>query len=79
MGEPGTPNTMIRDPLAPLRLNPDQLAEVRDFLAERIRAGLEKDEQEIRALPAWLPQPRQAWRGRPWWWIRAAPTCGRPW
>src|SRR5437870_2811042 len=47
-----------------LVLGPRALAEVREALAARIAAGLERDGQEILALPAYLPQPAQHLAGR---------------
>ena len=60
----GTPGGRTEDRLHPLYLDETQLGEIRDTLARRIGAGLEQPEQEIRALPAWLPRPRPGLEGR---------------
>ncbi len=47
-----------------LQLDHSQLTAVRDALAERVRAGLAAPDGEIRALPAWLPEPGPELRGQ---------------
>lgn len=49
--------------MAGLALDLPQLEEIRDTLSERIRQGLAREGQEIRALPAWLPRPRPGLEG----------------
>lgn len=53
----------MQDSLAPLRLERWQLQKIRDALASRVREGLERDRQEVRAIPAWLPRPHPGLEG----------------
>ncbi len=59
----GHPDNTRTDHLAPLRLDPEQLREIRESLARRIGAGLQEEKSQVRALPAWLPRPRQGLAG----------------
>ncbi len=54
----------MADPLSPLRLDERALAAVRDALSDRLGRGLAAEGQEIKALPAWLPQPAPDANGR---------------
>ena len=43
--------------LSSFKLNHKQLEEIRDTLSDRIKIGLQKDNTEIKAMPAFLPSP----------------------